>query len=103
MFGQHTRDVIIDDDDFVRMTDPLHREHADRGRATTNAHQAFGDAIHNRRLARLHHDFSCVVIVTNHQCHGFTVAQFQQRVAGHAALFLGTAGEVLNTAQRQHL
>ena len=54
VFGQHSGDVIVDDDDFIHLAEPLLRKHADRGRSAADTHAFFLHAVDDRRLVGLH-------------------------------------------------
>ena len=100
VFRENTGDVVIHDHDFIDLAVPLLGEHADGRRAAPHPHAFFGNAVHDRRIAGLHHDGGAAV---DRQFHRLAIGEIHQRVAGDAALLLGTAGQMMHAAERQHL
>ena len=100
MLAEHAGDVVVDDHDLVDLAVPLLGEHADRGRTASDPHPLFGHAVHDWRIAGLHHHGRAAV---DGDLHRLAVAQIHQRIAGDAAFFLRPAGQMMNAAERQHL
>ena len=100
MFGQHPGNMIVDHHHFIDVIVPLGGEHADGGGTATDPHPLFPITVDDRRLAGLHHDFRTVV---DRQTYRMAIAELHQAFAGHPALTLRAAGQVIHTAKRQHL
>ena len=96
MLAHHAGNMIIDDNHFIDMAEPLLGKHAHGGRTATNAHTRFLCAINNRRLASLHHHARAAI---DAKFYRLAIAHGEKRFAGHRALALGTAGKMPHAAQ----
>ena len=101
VFEEDAGDVIVDDDDLVGMAEPLAGEHADGGGTAADAHKTLFLAIDDRGAARLDRDGG--VVLADLHLDGFTVTELEECVAGHTAFGLGSAGQVFDAAEGQHL
>ena len=100
MLGQHAGNVIVDHDNLVDFAVPLFGEHADRRRATTDAHALLGLTVNDRRLTCFDNHAGSAI---DGQFHGFSIAQVEQCLAGDAPFLLAAMSEVIDPAQRKHL
>ena len=100
MLGDNAGDMVINHHHLVDQPPPLRREHADRRGTAAHAHTLFELAIYHRRSTGLHdHCRPAIDCQFDRQL----VAERKHGIAGDPAFSLGTAGQVMHAAQRQHL
>ena len=100
MFADHAGDVVIYHHHLIHQPLPLHGKHPDGGRAAANAHPPLGPTIHDGRFARLNENRRATV---DGQINRLTVAKRQHGGTGEPTFGLGSARQVMDPAQRQHL